>query len=47
MVINDIYLHVCKQQLTNKVVVVHAGIMEETKVTYLFKCTEVRVYNGN
>ena len=26
---------------------VHTGIMEETKATYPFKCTEVRVYNGN
>ena len=47
MVINDIYLYVCKCQFTNKVVVVHTGIMEETKATYPFKCTKVRVYNGN
>ena len=25
----------------------HTGIMEETKATYPFKHTEVRVYNGN
>ena len=47
MVINDIYLYVCKRQFTNKVVVAYAGIMEETEATYLFKCTEVRAYNGN
>ena len=47
MVINDIYLYVCKQQFTDKVVVAHAGIMEETKVTYPFKRTKVRAYNGN
>ena len=47
LVIDDIYLYVCKRQFTNKVVVAHAGIMEETKATYPFKCTEVRAYNGN
>ena len=47
MVINDIYLYVCRQQFTDKVVVAHAGIMEETKAIYSFKCIEVRVYNGN
>ena len=47
MVIDDIYLYVCKRQFTNKIVVAHAGIMEETKATYPFKCTEVRAYNGD
>ena len=47
MVINDIYRYVCKRQFTNKVVVAHASIMEETKATYPFKCMEVRVYIGN
>ena len=47
MVINDIYLYVCKRQFTDKVVVAHAGIMEETKAMYPFKHTEVRAYNGN
>ena len=47
MVINDIYLYVCKRQFTNKVVVAHAGIMEETKAMYPFKHMEVRAYNGN
>ena len=47
MVIDDIYLYVCKRQFTNKVVVAHASIMEETKAMYPFKCTEVRAYNGN
>ena len=47
MVIDGIYLYVCKRQFTDKVVVAHAGIMEETKATYPFKRTEVRAYNGN
>ena len=47
MVIDDIYLYVCKRQFTDKVVVAHADIMEETKATYPFKHTEVRAYNGN
>ena len=47
MVIDDMYLYVCKRQFIDKVVVAHAGIMEETKATYPFKHTEVRVYNGN
>ena len=46
MVINDIYLYVCKRQFTDKVVVAHAGIMEETKAMYPFKHMEVRAYNG-
>ena len=44
MVIDDIYLYVCKWQFTDKVVVAHTGIMEETKAIYPFKCTEMRVY---
>ena len=47
MVINDIYLYICKRQFTNKVVVAHASIMEETKATYPFKHMEMIVYNGN
>ena len=47
MIIDDIYLYVCKQQFTDEVVVAHTGIMEETKATYHFKHTEVRAYNGN
>ena len=47
MVISDIYLYVCKWRFTDKVVMAHAGIMEETKATYPFKHTEVRAYNGN
>ena len=47
MVIDDIYLYECKRQFTDKVVVAHASIMEETKAMYHFKCTEVRAYNGN
>ena len=47
VVIDDIYLYVCKRQFTNKVVVAYASIMEETKATYPFKHMEVRAYNGN
>ena len=47
MVIDDIYLYVCKWQFTNKVVEAHPGIMEEAKATYPFKHTKVRAYNGN
>ena len=34
-------------EFTNKVVVAHTGIMEETKATYPFKHTEVIACNGN
>ena len=34
MIIEDIYLYVCKRQFTDKVIVAHACVMEETKVTY-------------
>ena len=47
MVIDDIYLYVCKRQFTDKVVLAHAGIMEETKAMYPFKHMRVRAYNGN
>ena len=47
MVIDDIYLYVCKKQFTDEVVVAHACIMEETKAMYPFKDMEVRAYNGN
>ena len=47
MVIDDIYLYVCKRQFTDKVVVAHASIMEETKAMYPFKHMEVRGNNGN
>ena len=39
-VIDDIYLYVCKRQFTDKVVVAHASIMEETKAMYPFKHTK-------
>ena len=44
MIIEDIYLYVCKRQFTDKVIVAHARVMEETKATYPFKHSE---YNGN
>ena len=47
MIIDDIFLYVCKWQFTDKVVVVYAGIIEETKATYPFKHTKVRAYNVN
>ena len=37
-------MYVCKRQFTNKVIVAHACVMEETKATYPFKHSE---YNGN
>ena len=44
MIIKDIYLYVCKRQFTDKIIVVHVHVMEETKATYPFKHSE---YNGN
>ena len=44
MIIEDIYLYVCKRQFTDKVIVAHTHVMEETKATYPFKHSE---YNGN
>ena len=40
MIIEDIYLYVCKRQFTDKVIVAHARVMEETKATYPFKHSE-------
>ena len=44
MIIEDIYLYVCKRKFTDKVIVAHARVMEETKAIYPFKHSE---YNGN
>ena len=44
MIIEDIYLYVCKRQFTDKVIVAHVRVMEETKATYPFNHSE---YNGN
>ena len=44
MVNEEIYLYICKRQFTGRVVVC---VIRETPATYLFKCTEVRAYNGN
>ena len=44
MIIDDIYLYVCKRKFTDKVIVAHAHVMEKTKATYPFKHSD---YNGN
>jgi hypothetical protein len=47
LVIEDIYMNVCKRQMAKEVVVAHAELMESEEATYPFKKTDLRTYNGN
>ena len=47
IVINDIYMYVCKRQFSKEIVLAHADLMQTTDASYPFKRSEVRAYNGN
>ena len=47
IVINDIYMYVCKRQFSKGVILAHADLMQNTEASYPFKKSEVRAYNGN
>ena len=47
IVINDIYMYVCKRQFSKEVILAHADLMQTTEASYPFKKSEVRAYNGN
>ena len=47
IVINDIYMYVCKRQFSKEVTLAHANLMQTTEASYPFKKSEVRAYNGN
>ena len=47
IVINDIYMYVCKRQFSKEVILAHADLMQTTEASYPFKKSNVRAYNGN
>ena len=47
IVIDDIYMYVCKRQFSKEVILVHANLMQTTEAAYPFKKGEVRAYSGN
>ena len=47
IVINDIYMYICKRQFFKEVILAHADLMQTTEASYPFKKSEVRAYNGN
>ena len=47
IVIDDIYMYVCKRQFCKEVILAHANLMQNTEASYPFKKSEVRAYNGN
>ena len=47
IVIDDIYMYVCKRQFSKEVILAHANLMQNTEASYPFKKSEVRAYNGN
>ena len=47
IVIDDIYMYVCKRQFSKEVILTHADLMQTTEASYPFKISEVRAYNGN
>ena len=47
IVIDDIYMYVCKRQFSKEVILAHADLMQTMEASYPFKKSEVRAYNGN
>ena len=47
IVINDIYMYVCKRKFSKEVILTHADLMQTTEASYPFKKSQVRAYNGN
>ena len=45
IVINDIYMYVCKRQFSKEVILAHANLMQTTEASCPFKKSEVRAYN--
>ena len=47
IVIDDMYMYVCKRQFSKEVILAHANLLQTIKAFYPFKKSEVRAYNGN
>ena len=46
LVVDDVVLYICKQQMSKEVVVAHADVMKDTPASYPFKRAEIKTYNG-
>ena len=46
LIVDDVVLYICKQQMSKEVVVAHADVMKDTPASYPFKITEIKTYNG-
>ena len=47
IVIDDMYMYVCKRQFSKEVILARADLMQTTEASYPFRKSEVRAYNGN
>ena len=47
LVIDNLYMYICKRQFTKEVILAHNKIMEKQDAIYPYKRTNVRAYNGN
>ena len=47
IVIDDIYIYICKRQFSKEIILAHADLMQTTEGSYPFKKSEVKAYNGN
>ena len=47
IVIDDIYMYVCKRQFSKEVILARTDLMQTTEASYPFTKSEVRAYNGN
>ena len=47
LIIDNLYMYICKRQFTKEVILAHNEIMEKQDAIYPYKRTDVRAYNGN
>ena len=47
LIIDDLYMYICKRQFTKEVILAHNEIMEKQDAIYSYKRNDVRAYNGN
>ena len=47
LIIDNLYMYICKRQFTKEVILAHNEIMENQDAIYPFKKSDVRAYNGN
>ena len=47
LIIDDLYMYICKRQFTKEDILAHSEIMEKQDAIYPYKRTDVIAYNGN